>query len=118
MARIGGTCYFKVDGEQLSLMGDAEFPLNTKVREDMIGIDGSVDYKETSRAPYIKVTAKITADFPLDKIINGTNMTITLANANSIFYCLVNAHLSGEANFNSEDGTAELEFHGEEGLIQ
>lgn len=26
MARIGGTCYFKIDGQQLSLTGGIEVP--------------------------------------------------------------------------------------------
>ena len=47
MARIGGTSYIKVDGVQLSLSGGIEVPMNTKVREDVLGLDGSVDYKET-----------------------------------------------------------------------
>ncbi|HGC0056035.1 phage tail tube protein, partial [Escherichia coli] len=27
MARIGGTCYFKIDGQQLSLTGGIEVPM-------------------------------------------------------------------------------------------
>lgn len=30
MAKIGGTCYFKVDGQQLSMTGGIEVPMNTK----------------------------------------------------------------------------------------
>lgn len=37
MARIGGTCYFKIDGQQLSLTGGIEVPMNTKVNDDLIG---------------------------------------------------------------------------------
>ncbi|SPW72061.1 phage protein [Escherichia coli] len=28
MARIGGTCYFKIDGQQLSLTGALRVPMN------------------------------------------------------------------------------------------
>ncbi|EFH8551698.1 hypothetical protein GS468_16865 [Escherichia coli] len=31
MARIGGTCYFKIDGQQLSLTGGIEVPMNKTV---------------------------------------------------------------------------------------
>ncbi|MCZ5331039.1 hypothetical protein O5630_02585, partial [Escherichia coli] len=31
MARIGGTCYFKIDGQQLSLTGGIEVPMNRTV---------------------------------------------------------------------------------------
>ncbi|ECD5357524.1 phage tail tube protein, partial [Escherichia albertii] len=53
MARIGGTCYFKIDGQQLSLTGGIEVPMNRTVNDDIIGLDGSVDRKETHRAPYV-----------------------------------------------------------------
>ncbi|RDT64438.1 phage tail protein, partial [Klebsiella pneumoniae] len=33
MARIAGTTYFKLDGEQLSLTGGIEVPLNTAIRD-------------------------------------------------------------------------------------
>ncbi|ELI8163735.1 phage tail tube protein, partial [Yersinia enterocolitica] len=64
MARIGGTCFFKIDGQQLSLTGGIEVPMNTAVKDDVIGLDGSVDYKETHRAPYIKGTFKVPKDYP------------------------------------------------------
>jgi len=62
--RIGGTCYFKVDGQQLSLNGSVEVPMNLTVREDVVGIDGSVHYKETHKAPYIKAEFKAIEKVP------------------------------------------------------
>lgn len=59
MPRIAGTCYFKIDGQQLSMTGGIEVPMNTKVNDDVIGLDGSVDRKETHRAAYIKGTFKV-----------------------------------------------------------
>ena len=35
MARIGGTCYFKIDGQQLSLTGGIEVPMNKTVNDDV-----------------------------------------------------------------------------------
>ncbi|MCV5079182.1 phage tail tube protein, partial [Escherichia coli] len=35
MARIGGTCYFKIDGQQLSLTGGIEVPMNRTVNDDI-----------------------------------------------------------------------------------
>jgi hypothetical protein len=118
MARIGGTTYFKVDGQQLSITGGIEVPMNTKVRDDKVGLDGSVDFTETHRAPYTKVTAKVRKDFPVNKIVEGIAMTITSELANGMVYVLANAWLHGEANHNPEEGTVDLEFHGEEGFYQ
>lgn len=118
MAKIGGTCYIKVDGQQISATGGIEVPMNKKVRADSVGLDGSVDFTETHRAPYTNLTAKVPGDFPVDKITESTNMTITSELANGQVYVLSGAWLSGEANHNPEDGTVNLEFHGTEGDYQ
>lgn len=118
MGRIAGTTYFKLDSEQLSLTGGIEVPLNTVSREDVVGLDGSVDYKETFRAPYIKGTFKVPGGFPIDKITTSETMTATAELANGLVYVLREAWLSGEASFNAEEGTADLEFHGKSGFFQ
>lgn len=118
MSRIGGTCYIKVDGLQLSLTGGIEVPMNTKLREDVMGLDGSVDFKETHRAPYTKGTFKVPKAFPIDKLVDSESMTITSELANGQVYVLSEAWLSGEANHNAEEGTVDLEFHGSEGFYQ
>ncbi|RVU74720.1 phage tail tube protein [Pantoea dispersa] len=118
MSRIAGTTYFKLDGLQLSLTGGIEVPMNTRVNDDVIGLDGSVDRKETHRAPYIKGTFKVPKGFPLSKITGSDNMTGTAELANGQVYVLTEAWLFGEANHNAEEGTVDLEFHGSEGFYQ
>lgn len=118
MARIAGTTYFKIDGEQLSLTGGITVPLNTTVNDDVIGLDGSIDTKETHRAPFIKGTFKIPADFPIDKVTQSKNMTATAELATGKVYVLRGAWLHGEADHNAEEGTADLEFHGATGFYQ
>lgn len=118
MAKIAGTCYIKVDGLQLSATGGIEVPMNTKLKENMVSLDGKVDYKETHRAPYTKLTAKVPKDFPRDKLINADNMTITSELANGDVYVLSNAFVEGELNHNPEDGTVDIQFTGEEGFYQ
>lgn len=118
MAKIAGTCYIKVDGLQLSATGGVEVPMNTKLKENMVGLDGSVDYKETSRAPYTKLTAKVPKGFPRDKIANSDDMTITSELANGDVYVLSGAFVEGELNHNPEDGTVDIQFTGTEGFYQ
>ena len=118
MAKIAGTCYFKIDGQQLSLTGGIEVPMNTAVKDDVMGLDGSVDYKETHRAPYVKGTFKVPKKFPISKIISSDAMTITAELANGLVYVLSGGWQHGEANHNAEEGTTELEFHGSEGFYQ
>lgn len=118
MGRIAGTTYFKLDSDQLSLTGGIEVPMNTNLNDDVIGLDGSVDRKETFRAPYIKGTFKVPSDFPIDKITSSDTMTATAELANGKVYVLREAWLHGEANHNAEEGTADLEFHGKSGFYQ
>lgn len=118
MSRIGGTCYVKVDGQQLSLTGGIEVPVNTSVKDDVIGLDGSVDYKETHRAPYVKGTFKMPKDFPRSKLTSSDAMTVTAELATGDVYVLSSAWVHGEINHNAEEGTADIEFHGQEGDYQ
>lgn len=118
MGRIAGTTFFKIDSDQLSLTGGIEVPMNTNVNDDVIGLDGSIDRKETWRAPYTKGTFKVPSGFPVDKITSADNMTITSELANGQVYVLSMAWLHGEANHNAEEGTVDLEFHGQEGFYQ
>ncbi|ENE2789153.1 phage tail tube protein [Yersinia enterocolitica] len=118
MSRIGGTCFFKIDGQQLSLTGGIEVPMNTAVKDDVIGMDGSVHYKETHRAPYTKGTFKVPKDYPISKITSADTMTITSELANGQVYVLSSGWLHGEANHNAEEGTVDMEFHGQEGFYQ
>ena len=118
MARIAGTCYFKIDGQQLSLTGGIEVPMNTMINDELIGMAGDVDRKETHRAPYVKGTFKVPKEFPVNKVTTSDQMTITAELANGQVYVLSSAWLHGEANHNAEEGTADLEFHGEEAGYQ
>ena len=118
MPRIAGTCYFKIDGQQLSLTGGIEVPMNTTINDDVIGMAGDVDRKETHRAPYVKGTFKVPKEFPVKKVTTSDQMTITAELANGQVYVLSSAWLHGEANHNAEEGTADLEFHGEDGGYQ
>lgn len=118
MRKTAGTCYFKVDGQQLTLSGGIEVPMNTVVREDILGLNGEVFYKETHRAPFVKGTFIVERAFPLQKLVSATQMTLTAELANGQVYVLSGAWLSGEANHNTEEGTVDLEFHGQEGFYQ
>ncbi|MGL5344876.1 MAG: phage tail tube protein [Plesiomonas sp.] len=116
--RIAGTCYVKVDGGQLSLTGGIEVPANLSVKESIVGLDSSVHYKETFRAPYIKGTYKVDGKFPFRQLEKNDDMTVTAELANGMVYVLKSAWVEGEINHNAEEGTAEIQFNGEDGFYQ
>lgn len=116
--RIAGTCYFKVNGEQLELSGAAEAPMSTKKREMLTSATGVAGYKEEHRAPFIKGKFFIPPGFPRATLDEADNMTITAEFANGTVYTLAGAVVVGEPSYNSEDGTAEYEFNGTHGVWQ
>jgi len=114
--RQAGTCYIKVDGTQLEVSGSVEIPLNTTVRETVLSTQGAVGYKETKRAPYVKLDAVFTRNFPLESLTDADSMTVTAELANGKTYVLSEAWLEGEANANPSDGTVTLTFNGLKGV--
>ncbi|UDU17751.1 phage tail tube protein (plasmid) [Escherichia coli] len=113
-----GTCYFKIDGQQLSLTGGIEVPMNRTVNDDIIGPGRFSGPKRNSPCALCQRTFKVPKNFPVSKITSSDEMTITAELANGQVYVLSSAWLHGEANHNAEEGTVDLEFHGEEGDYQ
>ncbi|CAL8476403.1 MULTISPECIES: phage tail tube protein [Caballeronia] len=116
--RVAGMCFVKVDGEQLEVKGSLEATIGEVVRETVSSTKGAVGFKETNRVPSVKVTAIFMPDFPIDTLINGTDMTITSEFANGKVHTLSGAYLVGEPTAKGEDGEVDLEFEGTKGIWQ
>lgn len=116
--KIAGTCYVKVDGDQLELKSDSgiEAPLTDTMREGVMGQSGLVGLKETARTPFIKGTFLYGPNFPQDKLNESTDMTVTAEFINGKVYTLSGAFLIGEPAFKSDSGEVELEFNGVKGI--
>lgn len=113
--RVAGICYIKVDGEQLEVKGSVECPLSSLQRESVMGLAGNAGYKETAIAPYIKVSCIFVPEFPISKLAEGTDMTITAELANGKVYTLSGAYLVGETPVKGDEGDVELHFEGKKG---
>ncbi len=116
--RIAGVCYIKVDGEQLSIEGGVEIPLGESNRETRMSSTGVAGYSETLVAPFVNCSATLTPDFPVEKLQNGTDMTITAELANGWVYTLQGAFLVGGITMNGTDGNVTLNFNGTKGSLQ
>jgi hypothetical protein len=116
--RVAGTCYIKVDGDQLEVSGGVEVPTTDKTRETIMGVNRPAGFKETARAPYVKVTAILRDDFPLQKLADGTDMTVTAELPAGQVYTLSGAYQVGEPSAKADDGTVELSFEGMRGQWQ
>ena len=118
MSRVAGTCYIKVDGEQLEVSGSVEVPLSETNRETVMASGGAVGYKETAQRPFTKGTFIFVPGFPIEKVAKGTDMTVTTELPNGKVYTLSHAWLEGEATVKADDGTIDMEFSGKKGLWQ
>lgn len=106
--KVAGTCYIKVDGQQLVISGGVEAPLSKVKRETIV----PGHFKEEDLAPFLKVDAVKTPNFPMAKITEGTNMTITAEFKDGTSYVLSGAYLVDEANVTADDGKVALKFDG------
>lgn len=116
--RVAGICYFKVDGEQLEVKGSIECPITDNVLEAVSGLSGVAGYKETHRVPFIKGAFIFTPNFPLQKLNEGRDLTITAELANGKVYTLSGAFVVGEPSAKGDDGEVEIEFNGLKGIWQ
>jgi len=116
--RVAGIAYIKIDGDQLEVSGGVECPLLDVNREPVMGLTGPAGFKETAAVPFVKLTAIFRDDFPVDKLSESTDMTVTAELANGRVYVLSGAYLVGDPAPKGDDGTVELEFNGEKGQWQ
>lgn len=106
--KVAGTCYVKVDGDQLVITGGVEAPLSMVKRETIV----PGYFKEEDRAPFLKVDAVKTPGFPMKKLANGTSMTITAEFKDGTSYVLSGAYLVDDVNVTADDGKVSLNFEG------
>lgn len=117
MARLAGTCYIKVDGEQLVVEGTVTFPLLDVNRETKMGSTGVAGYSETDVTPSLSLSAFVPKDFPLEKL-KKDDLTVTAECANGMVYTLQGAYLVGEVSYNANEGNVTLTFNGEKSFLQ
>jgi hypothetical protein len=116
--RVAGVCYVKVDGDQLEVKGGVEAPISEVTREPVLGLGGVAGFKEAVQEPFLKLSAIVPKTFPINTLVNGTNMAVTAELANGKVYTLSGAYLKGEPAINGEEGSIELEFSGTKGIWQ
>jgi hypothetical protein len=116
--RVAGICYIKLDGEQLTVEGSVECPVNEFNREAVMGLSGLAGFKETATEQYIKVAAIFESGFPLTTVRDNVDMTVTAELANGKVYTLSGAFLSGENSVKGDEGKVDLTFTGKKGVWQ
>lgn len=109
--KVAGTCYIKVDGDQLVITGGVEVPYSDVKRETVV----KGYFKEEDVTPFIKVDALKTPGLDRSKITKGTNMTVTAEFKDGTSYVLSGAYAVDDITFNGDDGKLSLKFEGTSG---
>lgn len=109
--KVAGTCYVKVDGQQLEITGGCEAPLSKFKRETIV----KGYFKEEDTVPFLKVDAVKTPGVDWPKIADGSDMTVTCEFKDGSTYVLTGAYVVGDLNVTADDGKVAIEFNGREG---
>jgi hypothetical protein len=115
--KIAGTCFVKVNGQQLELQGNVEFPLTSVQRETLLSTTGVAGYKETVVAPYVSGDFIVPAGFPIEDIKENTAQTITVECANGMVYTLSDAYAVDTIAYKPIDGTLTIKWEGMNGEL-
>ena len=115
--KLAGTCFVKVNGNQLELEGNVEFPLCEVQRESMLSTAGVAGYKETVVAPYVSGDFIVPKDFPIQEIKENCAQTITVECANGMVYTLSGAYVTDVIAYKPIDGTLSVKWEGTNGEL-
>lgn len=116
MRAFAGTAYIKVDGEQMAVTSDAiTVPFNTVTRETIVGATGVIGFSERERVPFVAGTFYVTKDFPMEKILTNTAMTVTVEFKTGKTFVLTDAAVVQDSEYDGVAGTVSLRFEGTNG---
>lgn len=109
--KVAGTAYVKVDGEQMVVAGNIEVGLGKVKRETIT----KGHFKEEDAVPYVSGEFVIPKGLNIEKIMGGTNMTVTVEFKSGRTYVLSGAYVVDESALGSDEGKASIRFDGTEG---
>ena len=108
-----GTIVFKIDGTQYALAGDFTLNPGVKRKEELIGPDGSIAFKESFQAAVLEGTIRDRADLDVKKLLALEDVTVTAELANGKAWVLANATQTGEGSLDSAEGAIQVRFAAE-----
>lgn len=115
MAKVAGTCYFKVNGVQYSLRGNMTISLGAYERESVVGLDEYHGIMEKPRASFIECDLTDRFDLDLKTLENLTGVTVTAELINGKTAVLREATQVKALELTAEDGKMTVRFEGPEG---
>lgn len=109
-----GVAHFKIDGQAYT--NDCEGGFDIKImnskKETIVGSDGLVYYSEKPQVSTISGKVIVKPGTDLNKLINATNVTVTVQTNDGSVYGVRNAVYTGDASLSTSDGTFSFEYQG------
>lgn len=118
MAKVAGTCYFKVNGVQYSLRGNMQISLGSFHRESVNGLDGYHGFKEVPEQGSIECDLTHQPSIDLNVLEALSDVTVTVELINGAVATLNNAAQMNKLSLNAEDGKFTVKFEGPSGTWQ
>ena len=112
MAKVAGTCFFKIDGVQYSLRGNLTITGGNVHRESVVGQDGYHGFKEVPEVASIQADLTHQPNIDLNILNNFQNVTVTAELINGAVATLHNAVQMNHISLNAEDGKLTVKFEG------
>jgi len=114
---IGGTIFFKIDGDIYKAKGGFKYGAGKPEREAVVGVDGVHGYTEKPTAPFIEGELTDHGDLSIDDLANITESTITIDLANGKTFVLKQAWNCNKDGLSVEadDGKIGVRFEGMQG---
>ena len=111
-ARTAGTCYFKIDGVQFSLLGSCKVDVANIKRDVIENIDGDINFKERTKAGTMELELTTIPGFSAQSLNSITNSTITFEGANGTTYILQSGFQYDGLPVDLDEGKVQAKFAG------
>lgn len=113
--RRGGIIQFQIDGVLRDAKGNFTYNLGRPKREAIMGADTMHGFSEKPQPAFIEGEITDNTDVEVDKLVNMTNVTVTLQLANGKVIVLREAFYAGEGTGNTEEGNIGVRFEAPSG---
>jgi Phage tail tube protein len=110
--RVAGTAYFLINGIQQSMRGSGKFDGSMVKREEIVNIDGSINFKETPKAGKAELDLTTIPGVSISGLNQITNSPVTFVAANGTSYTLNNGFQVDDLNVDIDEGKVQVKFAG------
>lgn len=110
--RRGGIIFFKWNGRQYDVKGEATYNLGKAKRTAIVGRDRVHGFTEEVQVPFVELELTDAADLDLAELVTAENGTAVLELANGKIIVLRDGWFAGAGDVTSNEGVIKARFEG------